>query len=286
MNRIQWAAAWFILSALLGIIGSFVATGALAGFGATVPNVLELPVFVFLSLVALLNAVIGILLWLQKKAGVWLGLIWTLINVILALVALNVVSVIIGLLILWELNSLRKILDSGQPVPSGGWHIFKILFLLLILAIVALFALGFLLSGLGSIGLADLVSKDLQITARDELREAFISSSTPARSRNLELTPFELSTNLLYSAELGLNQENICLSAGDFSNNPQFVQTGGNYLKYSGTSMNARVFALCSYASDLKNFLQTAGKDPNWANSCDLSQPTSTVCLLALVEPS
>lgn len=168
-------------------------------------------------------------------------------------------------------------------------------FQLLIAAIVAIVILIILLAILRVIPGISSTGDPVQ-AASDKLKDA---STKLSQHFKTDTVTFDKGTTMtakaiVQAAEVGLQENQLCLSLGDYGSDTSGVWTGGiekgasNQIGYTGSaSKNVKLSVLCDVGTELEDDITTyysgeAGLDPSWVSGCDCTNMDDICCLIAL----
>lgn len=167
-------------------------------------------------------------------------------------------------------------------------------FQLLIAAIVAIVILIILLAILRVIPGISSTGDPVQ-AASDKLKDATTKLSQHFKT---DTVTFDKGTTMtakaiVQAAEVGLQENQLCLSKGDYKDD-ETVWSGGvekgaqNQISYNGSaSKNVKLSVLCDVGTELEDDITTyysgeAGLDPAWVSGCDCTNMDDICCLIAL----
>ncbi|MCD6246810.1 MAG: hypothetical protein J7J87_00035 [Candidatus Diapherotrites archaeon] len=168
-------------------------------------------------------------------------------------------------------------------------------FQLLIAAIVAIVILIILLAILRVIPGISSTGDPVQ-AASDKLKDA---STKLSQHFKTDIVTFDKGSAMtakaiVKSAEVGLQENQLCLSLGDYGSDTTDAWGGGvengeeNQIRYSGTaSKNVRLSVLCDVGTELEGDIRTyysgeAGLNPSWVSGCSCTSIDDICCLIAL----
>ena len=166
-------------------------------------------------------------------------------------------------------------------------------FQLLIAAIVAIVILIILLAILRVIPGISSTGDPVQ-AASDKLKDASTKLSQHFKTDIVTFDPGDTMTAkaIVIAAEVGLQENQLCLSLGDFADYGDVWSISSEYdrVSYKGSaSKNVRLSVLCDLGMDLeddidKYYREDAGLQPEWVSGCPcvIQHPNDICCLIAL----
>lgn len=103
-----------------------------------------------------------------------------------------------------------------------------------------------------------------------------------------------LAKYIVTTAEVGLEEDQLCLSLGDFSDEAELWEVGDKheYIKYKGDApKDVKISIVCDVGEYLSETVEVCsgefgGLDPDWLSGCECLNSGDICCLVALRHPN
>lgn len=125
----------------------------------------------------------------------------------------------------------------------------------------------------------------------DKLKDAV---SKPTQHYKTDITRFDSgyimdAKTIITTAEVGLDEDQLCLSLGDFSDEAGLWEVGNNheYIKYKGNEpKDVKISIVCDVGEHLNEAVEAFGEagilNPDWLDGCGCIGSDDICCLIAL----